>query len=85
MNESRVESSELEAEIMASFLLRPVIVHLFMHLVNMKSHVSFWILIDKNRGMPLRIFIQNLGWMALLKANYYWFLDKLTFMSIIGS
>jgi len=49
--DSDIESSELEAEIMASSLLRPVIVmSIFMHLVNTECYVSFSVLVNKTEG-----------------------------------
>lgn len=82
MNESDVESIELEAELMTlscwDLLLS---MDLFMNLLTMECHVSFSVLIDKTKRCLWRIFIQNLRWKALLKREQLLvLLDQLTFV-----
>lgn len=78
MSESDAESNELEAEIMASFLLRPVIVYESTYTIysTWKAMSAFEISLIKTEdafeGYSFRICDE---WHHL-KANYYWSLDQ---------
>lgn len=81
MSEADAESNELEAEIMASFLLRPVIVHESIYAIysTWKAMSAFEFSLIKTEGCLWRIFIQNLRWMASFKSKLLLVLKSVNF------
>ena len=87
MNESDTESNELEAEIMAPFLLRPVIV--LESIYAFTPHEKPCQLLNppwyKQRDVFEEYSFRIRDEWHYVKANCYCFLDQLTFVYCLGS